>query len=60
MVVVADMNAPAAHVAQHKWQTNMSDGQGALFLFEHGKPTSGSVGGTLMRMFKGPAGSVED
>ncbi|XP_028776828.1 BEACH domain-containing protein C2 [Neltuma alba] len=59
MVVVVDMNAPAARVAQHKWQPNTPDGQGTPFLFQHGKAT-GSAGGTLMRMFKGPAGSDED
>ncbi|MED6181789.1 BEACH domain-containing protein C2 [Stylosanthes scabra] len=51
-VVVVDMNAPAAHVAQHKWQPNTPDGQGTPFLFHHGKAASGSAGG-LMRMFKG-------
>ncbi|KAF7825980.1 BEACH domain-containing protein C2 isoform X1 [Senna tora] len=59
MVVIVDMNAPAAHVAQHKWQPNTPDGQGTPFLFQHGKAT-GSAGGALMRMFKGPAGSDED
>ncbi|OIV89875.1 hypothetical protein TanjilG_18595 [Lupinus angustifolius] len=58
MVVVVDMNAPAAHVAQHKWQPNTPDGQGSPFLFQHGKATSGSAG--LMRMFKGPPGMDED
>ncbi|CAL0324546.1 unnamed protein product [Lupinus luteus] len=57
-VVVVDMNAPAAHVAQHKWQPNTPDGQGSPFLFQHGKATSGSAG--LMRMFKGPPGTDED
>ncbi|QHO54551.1 BEACH domain-containing protein [Arachis hypogaea] len=52
MVVVVDMNAPAAHIAQHKWQPNTPDGQGTPFLFHHGKAASGSAGG-LMRMFKG-------
>ncbi|KAK7294960.1 hypothetical protein RJT34_17860 [Clitoria ternatea] len=59
-VVVVDMNAPAAHVAQHKWQPNTPDGQGTPFLFEHRKATSGSAGGTLMRMFKAPAASGEE
>ncbi|CAL0329601.1 unnamed protein product [Lupinus luteus] len=58
MVVVVDMNAPAAHVAQHKWQPNTPDGQSSPFLFQHGKATSGSTG--LMRMFKGPGGTDED
>ncbi|KAK7349608.1 hypothetical protein VNO77_07099 [Canavalia gladiata] len=60
MVVVVDMNAPAAHVAQHKWQPNTPDGQGTPFLFQHGKSPTGSGGGTFMRMFKGPAGTGEE
>ncbi|KAJ1414849.1 WD40/YVTN repeat-like-containing domain superfamily [Sesbania bispinosa] len=60
MVVVVDMNAPAAHVAQHKWQPNTPDGHGTPFLFQHRKPTSGAAGGTLMRMFKAPATSGEE
>ncbi|KAM6584938.1 hypothetical protein CsatB_011940 [Cannabis sativa] len=59
-VVVVDINAPAAHVAQHKWQPNTPDGQGAPFLFQHGKGTISSSGGTFMRMFKGPAGAGSD
>lgn len=58
MIVVVDWNAPAAHVAQHKWQPNTPDGKGTPFLFQHGKPTSG--GGTLMRMLKGPTGTGEE
>ncbi|KAK7256659.1 hypothetical protein RIF29_30113 [Crotalaria pallida] len=60
MVVVVDMNAPAAHVAQHKWQPNTPDGKGSPFLFQHGKVSSGSSGGTLMRMFKVPVASGEE
>ncbi|RDX89246.1 BEACH domain-containing protein C2, partial [Mucuna pruriens] len=60
MVVVVDLNAPAAHVAQHKWQANTPDGQGTPFLFQHGKAATGSAGGTLIRMFKGPAGTSEE
>ncbi|XP_027353371.1 BEACH domain-containing protein C2 [Abrus precatorius] len=59
-VVVVDMNAPAAHVAQHKWQPNTPDGQGTPFLFQHRKATSSTAGGTLMRMFKAPAASGEE
>ncbi|KAF1898306.1 hypothetical protein Lal_00033073 [Lupinus albus] len=59
-VVIVDMNAPAAHVAQHKWQPNTPDGQGTPFLFQHGKATSGSSGGSLMRMFKAPVASGEE
>ncbi|XP_057754842.1 BEACH domain-containing protein C2 [Arachis stenosperma] len=59
-VVVVDMNAPAAHVAQHKWQPNTPDGQGTPFLFQHAKTTSSSSGGTFMRMFKAPAASGEE
>ncbi|KAL5792543.1 hypothetical protein ACOSP7_001137 [Xanthoceras sorbifolium] len=59
-VVVVDMNAPAAHVAQHNWQPNTPDGQGTPFLFQHGKATAGPTGGTFMRMFKGPSGSGAD
>ncbi|XP_014522456.1 BEACH domain-containing protein C2 isoform X1 [Vigna radiata var. radiata] len=58
-VVVVDLNAPAAHVAQHKWQPNTPDGQGTPFLFHHGKATSGSAGG-IIRMLKGPAGTGEE
>ncbi|KAK7294230.1 hypothetical protein RJT34_17117 [Clitoria ternatea] len=60
MVVIVDLNAPAAHVAQHKWQPNTPDGQGTPFLFQHGKATSGSAGGTLVRIFKGPGGTGEE
>ncbi|KAK4487403.1 hypothetical protein RD792_005966 [Penstemon davidsonii] len=56
-LVIVDINTPAAHVAQHKWQPNTPDGQGTPFLFQHGKPGAGAAGGTFMRMFKGPAGS---
>ncbi|KAG9445126.1 hypothetical protein H6P81_016466 [Aristolochia fimbriata] len=56
-VVVVDENAPAAHVALHKWQPNTPDGHGTPFLFQHGKVVSSSAGGALMRMFKGPTGS---
>ncbi|OUZ99482.1 BEACH domain [Macleaya cordata] len=56
-VIVVDVNAPAAHVALHKWQPNTPDGQGTPFLFHHGKSISSSSGGAFMRMFKGPAGS---
>ncbi|GAB4844399.1 BEACH domain-containing protein C2 [Ancistrocladus abbreviatus] len=59
-VVIVDIHAPAAHVAHHKWQPNTPDGQGTPFLFQHGKATSSSTGGTLMRMFKGPTGSGSD
>ncbi|KAK6138324.1 hypothetical protein DH2020_027908 [Rehmannia glutinosa] len=56
-LIIVDINAPAAHVAQHKWQPNTPDGQGTPFLFHHGKPGSGAAAGTFMRMFKGPAPS---
>ncbi|XP_057507960.1 BEACH domain-containing protein C2 [Actinidia eriantha] len=56
-VIIVDMNAPAAHVAHHKWQPNTPDGQGLPFLFQHGKVSASSTGGTFMRMFKGPTGS---
>lgn len=59
-VVVVDMNAPAAHVAQHKWQPNTPDGHGTPFLFQHRKVTAGSAGGALMRMFKAPVSSGEE
>ncbi|KAI3444662.1 hypothetical protein Pfo_001327 [Paulownia fortunei] len=56
-LIIVDINAPAAHVAQHKWQPNTPDGQGTPFLFQHGKPGAGAAGGTFMRMFKGPTAS---
>ncbi|XP_050237653.1 BEACH domain-containing protein C2 isoform X2 [Mercurialis annua] len=59
-VIIADVNAPAAHVAHHKWQPNTPDGHGTPFLFQHGKASAGSSSGTFMRMFKGPAGSGVD
>ncbi|XP_021748054.1 BEACH domain-containing protein C2-like [Chenopodium quinoa] len=59
-VIIVDINAPAAFVAQHKWQPNTPDGQGAPFLFHHGKATASSSGGGLMRMFKGQAGAVSE
>nr|XP_043621960.1 BEACH domain-containing protein C2-like [Erigeron canadensis] len=54
-LVIVDMNAPAAHIAQHKWQPNTPDGQGAPFLLQHAKATTSSSGGSFMRMFKGPS-----
>lgn len=59
-LVIVDINAPSAHIAQHKWQPNTPDGQGAPFLFQHGKPSTSSTGGAFMRMFKGPSGSGSD
>ncbi|KAJ4848486.1 BEACH domain-containing protein C2 [Turnera subulata] len=56
-VVIVDLNAPAAHIAQHKWQPNTPDGHGTPFLFQHGKPSASSAGGTLMRILKGPSGA---
>ncbi|KAL6004721.1 BEACH domain-containing protein C2 [Asimina triloba] len=56
-VVVVDENAPAAHVAIHKWQPNTPDGHGTPFLFQHGKAITSSTGGAFMRMFKGPTGT---
>ncbi|XP_074273089.1 BEACH domain-containing protein C2-like [Silene latifolia] len=58
-IIVVDIHAPAAHVAQHKWQPNTPD-KGAPFLFQHGKATQSSSGGALMRMFKGPTGAISD
>lgn len=60
MIVVVDSNAPAVHVAQHKWQPNTPDGHGTPFLFQRGKAASGSGGGPLRRMFKGPTGTGEE
>ncbi|WCJ22828.1 BEACH domain-containing protein C2 [Euphorbia peplus] len=59
-VIIADVNAPAVHVAQHKWQSNTPDGHGMPFLFQHGKASASSASGALMRMFKGPGGSGAD
>ncbi|KAG8363377.1 hypothetical protein BUALT_Bualt19G0016000 [Buddleja alternifolia] len=59
-LIIVDMNAPAARVAQHKWQPNTPDGQGTPFLFEHAKPDVDAVGGTFMRMFKAPTGPGPD
>ncbi|CAI9764807.1 unnamed protein product [Fraxinus pennsylvanica] len=56
-LVIVDTNAPAAHIAQHKWQPNTPDGKGTPFLFEHGKSGANTAGGSLIRMFKGPTGS---
>lgn len=55
--MIVDTDAPAAHIAQHKWQPNTPDGQGAPFLFQPAKATASSSGGSFMRMFKGQAGS---
>lgn len=54
------MDAPAAHIAQHKWQPNTPDGQGTPFLFQHAKATTTSSGGSFMRMFKGPSVSSSE
>ncbi|XP_011034742.1 PREDICTED: uncharacterized protein LOC105132766 [Populus euphratica] len=59
-VIIVDINAPAAHIAQHKWQPNTPDGHGAPFLFQHGKALTSSAGGTFMRIFKGQSTSVGD
>ncbi|KAL3536918.1 hypothetical protein ACH5RR_000284 [Cinchona calisaya] len=59
-VVTVDLHAPAAHLAEHKWQPNTPDGQGTPFLFQHGKPGASSAGGTFMRMFKGPTSSASE
>ncbi|XP_078427501.1 WD-40 repeat family protein / beige-like protein [Wolffia australiana] len=59
-LVVVDVNAPAAHVAVHKWQPNMPDGHGLPFLFQHGKPIGGSSNGAFMRMFKGTSSNPEE
>ncbi|KAK4371939.1 hypothetical protein RND71_007323 [Anisodus tanguticus] len=59
-LVIVNTNVPAAHVAQHKWQPNTPDGQGAPFLFQHGKRGASSAGGTFMGMFKGPTGSESE
>ncbi|KAK6918481.1 Neurobeachin/BDCP, DUF4704, partial [Dillenia turbinata] len=56
-VIIVDLNAPAAHIAHHKWQPNTPDGQGTPFLFQHGRTSSVSSGGAFIRMFKTPAGS---
>ncbi|XP_058104707.1 BEACH domain-containing protein C2 [Magnolia sinica] len=56
-IMVIDRNAPAAHVALHKWQPNTPDGHGTPFLFQHGKAATNSAGGPFRRMFKGPGGS---
>lgn len=55
-LIIVDINAPAAHIAQHKWQPNTPDGQGLPFLFQHGNH-AGATGGTFMRIFKGPPAS---
>ncbi|KAK3036099.1 hypothetical protein RJ639_031680 [Escallonia herrerae] len=59
-LIIVDANAPAAHVAQHKWQPNTPDGRGSPFLFQHGKASASSSSGTFMRMFKGSTGSNPD
>ncbi|GMJ01400.1 Beach-Domain Homolog C2 [Hibiscus trionum] len=65
-VIVVDTNAPAAHIAQHKWQPNAPDDQGTPFLFEHGKPIESSAAaaaaaaGAIIRILKMPAGSGSD
>ncbi|KAL8119165.1 BEACH domain-containing protein C2-like [Apium graveolens] len=51
-LVVVDINAPAAHIAQHKWQPNTPDGQGMPFLFQHGKAGPNNPTATFMGMFK--------
>lgn len=53
-VVVVDINAPAAHISQHKWQPSAPDGPGEPFLFEHKKPTvAASPLISLRRIFQG-------
>ncbi|XP_071717887.1 BEACH domain-containing protein C2-like [Rutidosis leptorrhynchoides] len=56
-LVIVDNEAPAAHIAQHKWQPNTPDGQGTPFLFQHAKVTASSTSGSFMRMFKGQSSS---
>ncbi|KAK1364471.1 BEACH domain-containing protein C2 [Heracleum sosnowskyi] len=60
-LVVVDVNAPAAHIAQHKWQPNTPDGQGMPFLFQHGKAGANNPTATFMGMFKKtPSYSFDD
>ncbi|KAK9002310.1 hypothetical protein V6N11_024994 [Hibiscus sabdariffa] len=60
-VIVVDTNAPAGHIAQHKWQPNTPDDKGTPFLFEHGKPVeSSAAAGALIRILKMPTGSDSD
>ncbi|KHG28625.1 BEACH domain-containing lvsC [Gossypium arboreum] len=59
-LIIVGTNAPAAHIAQHKWQPNTPDDQGTPFMFEHGKAIASSAGGALIRMLKMPAGSGSD
>lgn len=56
-LIIVDTSAPAAHIAQHKWQPNTPDGHGTPFLFNHGRPGGVAGGGAFMRMFKGPTAS---
>lgn len=55
-----DINAPAAHIAHHKWQPNTPDDQGTPFLFHHGKSTLKSSTKTLMRMLTKSATSSSE
>ncbi|KAG4132604.1 hypothetical protein ERO13_D08G042866v2 [Gossypium hirsutum] len=59
-LIIVGTNAPAARIAQHKWQPNTPDDQGTPFMFEHGKAIANSAGGALIRMLKMPAGSGSD
>lgn len=54
------MNAPACHVAVHRWQANTPDGRGLPFLFHYAKLNAGSSSGALIRMFRGQPGSSND
>ncbi|KZV38301.1 hypothetical protein F511_36242 [Dorcoceras hygrometricum] len=56
-LIIVDTSAPAAHIAQHKWQPNTPDGHGTPFLFHHGRPGGVAGGGAFIRMFKGPTAS---
>uniref|UniRef100_A0ACD5Z3S4 Uncharacterized protein n=1 Tax=Avena sativa TaxID=4498 RepID=A0ACD5Z3S4_AVESA len=58
-IVVVDANLPAAHVALHHWQPSTPDDLGKPFLFHQGRNAINSSGGTIRRIFKGPA-SAED
>ncbi|KAL6495424.1 BEACH domain-containing protein C2 [Orobanche gracilis] len=56
-IIVVDINAPAARIAQHKWQPNTPDGEGTPYVFRHGNPGIGAAAGNFIRMFKGQTAS---
>jgi hypothetical protein len=54
-IVTVGMDAPACHIAQHKWKPNTPDGRGSPFVLQPGRVAVRVSSGTFGRLFGGPA-----